>query len=158
GRHTEALALFDAAQRIAQKRSTPWMTMRVISNIALTNLLAGNTTRAREASAQELGFAIKYRMRSNTEFCLATLAALAAVDGNPERAARLLGAARAMGYPGEDDRIQEEQFERQFFAPSRASYGADAWQRCEAQGALLSFEEALSYAAEGTELATDGRL
>lgn len=129
--------------------------MRLVSNIALTSLLAGDTTRAREASAQELGFAINYGMRSNTEYCLATIAALAAVDDKPDWAARLLGAARAMGYPSEDDRIQEEQFEREFFASARETYGADAWQRSEAQGALLSFEEAVRYAAEHTELVTD---
>jgi predicted ATPase/DNA-binding SARP family transcriptional activator len=155
GRHAEALARFDQAYQFAQKRSTPWLTMRLLDNIALTSLLAGDITRAREASAEELGFAINYGMRSNTEYCLATHAALAAIDHKPERAARLLGAARAMGYPSEDDRSQEQQFEREFFAPAREIYGVDAWQRCEAQGALLAFDEAVSYAAEGTELVTD---
>jgi hypothetical protein len=155
GRHTEALALFDEAHRIAQKRSSPWLTMRRLDNIAQANLLVGNIERARDAAAEELGFAINYGMRSTTEYCLANLAALAAAENKPDRAARLLGAARAMGYPSEDDRDEEERLERQFFAPARETYGADAWQRSEAQGALLSFDEAVSYAAEDTEPVTD---
>jgi hypothetical protein len=62
--------------------------------------------------------------------------------GDPARAARLLGAANAIGQVGDAD--VHAQLEEHLFAPARAVYGERRWSEAHAAGARLSFDEAIS--------------
>ena len=73
---------------------------------------------------------------------LGGLAAIATRRGDPERAARLLGAATALGPVGDAD--VNAQLEEQFFAPARRR--TPHWSDAYTAGAQMSFEEAIAFA------------
>jgi hypothetical protein len=70
------------------------------------------------------------------------LAALAARRGDPELAARLLGAATATGPVGDAD--VNAQLEEQFFAPARLR--TRHWSQAHTAGTQMGFEEAIAFA------------
>ena len=148
GRPTEAIELLDVALRLIEERDSPPDLMVTCGNIGLANLLAGNMSGARAAFARQLRICAGQAYRRGADEGLVGIAAIAASDGRAAQAARLLGAGRAMGYPGPDqaDKAMYDQLEREFFAPARASYGLDAWHRAELAGAALSYEQALAAA------------
>ena len=148
GDYAEALRLFEIAETAAARMTTPWLTMRLVDNIGLAHLFDGSHTAARERFAHELELRDVHGFDSSINFCLAGLAALAAQNGQLERAALLLGAARAVGYAHPDDRVLEERLERDFFAPARARHGEEAWRRSEELGRMLPHDQALVYARE----------
>ena len=71
---------------------------------------------------------------------------MAAREGEPERAAELLGAARAMGYPPAADQDIYDRLERDYFSTARAGCAAERWRLAETTGSLLSYDEAIAYA------------
>ena len=83
---------------------------------------------------------------------LAGLAGIAAQRGDPERAARLLGAATAVGTAGDADVMS--QFERRCFGPARAAYGEQRWNEAHAAGARMSLEQAIAYSLSPAAPAT----
>ena len=78
---------------------------------------------------------------------LTGLAAVAAVDGRPERAARLAGAV-ASHYGATDDDVVQLRLEAGFLEPARLRWGPDTWDASARQGAVLSLQEATVYALE----------
>ena len=74
------------------------------------------------------------------------LAAVAAVRGDVDRAARLVGAAAAHRTAPEDP--VDARLDATFFEPARTRYGADAWDAAARDGSALSFEDAIAYALE----------
>jgi len=72
------------------------------------------------------------------------LAAAATRDGDPNRAARLLGAASALGPIG--DAAVEAQLEEHFFGPARAEHGAQRWNELVSAGAEMTLEQAIAFA------------
>jgi predicted ATPase/DNA-binding SARP family transcriptional activator len=157
GRIPEALRLFEMSERAAAKMTTPWLHMRLVGNIGQAHLFDGNHEAARERFAQELQERDIHGFDSAIDFCLAGLAALAARDDQLERAAMLLGAARAAGYANPDDRVLEERLEHDFFAPPRARHGEEAWRRSEELGRMLPHTQALVYARETAGLTREER-
>jgi hypothetical protein len=71
-------------------------------------------------------------------------AAIAARRGDPERAARLLGAAIAIAPVGDAD--VNARLEEQFFAPARRTPN---WNDAYTAGAQMGFQEAIAYALGG---------
>jgi class 3 adenylate cyclase len=140
-RAAEAITLLNVARPAAEKAGNPVTIMVNLGNIGLANLFIGNFPPAREAFARQLQLCAGHALSYGADEGLAGLAALSAIDGQPEQAARLLGAARAMGYPSADDRPIDERLEREYFAPARARYGSAAWRQAEAAGAALSYEQ-----------------
>ena len=153
GRIDEALNLFEVAEAAAAKASTPWLTMRLVSNIAVAHLFDGNHTAARERFAQVLELRAIQGFDSTQGWCLAGLAVLAALDDQLERAALLLGAAQATGYGVPDDVVLEEQIERDYFGPARARLGETVWARAEHSGRNLPDEQVVVHARETAGLA-----
>lgn len=76
---------------------------------------------------------------------LAGVAAIAARQRDPGRAARLLGAASMTGPWDVDDDVAG-QLEHHFFAPARAHYGERPWDEGRAAGARMSVEEGIAFA------------
>lgn len=152
GRPPQAIELLDVALRLIEQHDSPPDLMITCGNIGLANLFTGNISRARAAFARQLRICAGQAYRRGADEGLAGIAAIAASNAQAEQAARLLGAARAMGYPGTDltDQAMYDRLEREFFAPARASYGTDAWHRAEVAGAALSYEQALADALAET--------
>jgi hypothetical protein len=79
---------------------------------------------------------------------LGGLAALAAVEGDAERSARLMGAAETIGSVGDADVI--ERLERDFLAAARERLGDAKWNSAYAAGTALGLREAADLAAAGS--------
>jgi class 3 adenylate cyclase len=75
------------------------------------------------------------------------MAAIATCRDDPERAARLLGAASATG-PWDYDADVKAALEQQFIEPARERVGEGRWSAVAAKGARLSFEEAVDEALD----------
>jgi predicted ATPase/DNA-binding SARP family transcriptional activator len=146
GRTTEAASLLDVALPMAERANTPQITMLTVGNIGWANLFAGNSEAARLAFARQVQLCLDHGLGERAGEGLAGLAAVAAGDALLDRAARLLGAARGMGYPPPDEQPIDERLERDFFAAARASYGPAFWRRAEQSGASLSYEQAIAEA------------
>ena len=79
-------------------------------------------------------------------------AALSAADGQSQRAALLLGAAQALGYPDADDPPIDQRVDAGFFASARRDIGDAVWEQAQRSGEMLSFDEALVYARQAAGL------
>jgi predicted ATPase/DNA-binding SARP family transcriptional activator len=147
----EATNLLDTALRAASRIDDPWETMIVLGNMGLARLFAGNAEQAREAFERELRLATEHRFSKGADEAVAGLAAIAAADGRDEVAARLRGAALALGYPlATFDKRIDDRLDRMYLAPARARHGDAAWEIAERAGAALSYSEAAAYALQQT--------
>ena len=90
----------------------------------------------------------KHGVRYGMDGLFPYLAGLSATDGQPERAAFLLGAAHAFGYPDADEPPMDQRLEDEFFAAARRDIGHAAWEQAERKGEMLSYDEALAYAEQ----------
>jgi predicted ATPase/DNA-binding SARP family transcriptional activator len=145
----EAASLLDTALQAASNIDDPWETMIILGNIGLAHLFAGEPERAREPFERELRLSIDNHFRKGADEAVAGLSAVAAAQGRDEVAARLRGAAKALGYPPSpfDKRI-DERLERTYIAPARTRYGHTAWQTAERAGAALPYPQATAYALQ----------
>ena len=114
-------------------------------NAGLAALLTGDTDAAHEAFREELRLC-----RETVDLPFASegfigLAAVAAVHGDADRAARLAGASDAHRYGQTYDAI-EARLDTTFFQPTGASCGIDVWNAAAEEGAAMSFEIAIAYA------------
>ena len=146
-RITEATSLLDTALQAAGRIEDPWETTIILSNIGLARLFSGDLDHSRDAFECGLRLCAQHALREIADEGLAGLAAVAAAHGRDETAARLRGAARALGYPpGTFDRRIDDRLERDYLAPARTRYGDVAWRADERAGARLSREAAIAYA------------
>ena len=130
---------------ITRELDNPYMWMLLSGNAGLAALLSGDTDAAREAFTEELRFSRGPVALPFAAEGLRGLAALAAVGDDLERAARLSGAAGAHGGRDPDDALGAR-LHATYFEPARSRHGPDAWDSAVADGAALSFENALAYA------------
>jgi 3-oxoacyl-ACP reductase-like protein len=121
--------------------------MFVQGNLGLAALLNGKINAAQAALREELTLCHELVTPLYAAEALLGLAAVAAHHGQLDRAARLIGAARAQA----NDEVQTElegQLEAPFFATARARCGSDAWASARRDGLALSFEDAVSLGLE----------
>ena len=147
----EATNLLNTALQAASRIDSPWETMIILGNIGLARLFAGKPEDAREPFQGELRLAVEHRFPRGADEALAGLAAVTAAEGRDHVAARLRGAAHALGYPPAalDERI-DDRLERTYIAPARHRYGHAAWQAAERAGAAFTYPQATAYALEQT--------
>jgi tetratricopeptide (TPR) repeat protein len=145
-RPTEALRLLGVALAAAQKLATPATKMLVLGSLGMANLFTGNFAQARTAFEDQLNLCAGRQFRYGADEGLAGLAALVIADGHPEHGARLLGAARAMGYPSSGDLPIFERLERDYYNPGRALCKPSAWRQSEHDGRMLSCDDAIAWA------------
>jgi predicted ATPase/DNA-binding SARP family transcriptional activator len=145
----EATRLLDTALEAVSRIDDPWETMIILGNIGLARLFAGQPKEAREPLQEELRLSVEHRFRKGADEALAGLAAVAAAEGRDDVAARLRGAARALGYPPAafDARI-DDRLELTYIAPARTRYGDAAWKAAERAGAALPYAQAIAYAVQ----------
>jgi hypothetical protein len=141
----DAKRLVERALSIARRLEHPSIWMLLRGNAGLAALLTGDTDAAHEAFREELRLC---RETVDLPFAfegLIGLAAVAAVRGDADRAARLAGASDAHRYGQTYDAI-EARLDTTFFQPTRASCGIDVWNAAAEEGAAMSFETAIAYA------------
>ena len=146
GRLQEALSLLDVAQSALPKLNNPATEMFVFGNLGLAKLFSGELLAARTAFERQLQLCVGKAFRFGADEGLVGLAAVSAAQGQPEQAAKLRGAGRALGYPQPEDNAIDRRLERDYFSPARAACGLTAWRRAERAGAGLSYEAAIDLA------------
>jgi class 3 adenylate cyclase len=156
GRPAEALTLLKVAPPAAEKVQSPETTMFVFGNLGLANLFSGGVRAAREAFESQLRLCLGHAFRYGADEGLAGLAAIFAHEGHAEQAARLLGAARALGYPPALDEPIYDRLESDFIARVRIRRGSAAWARDERAGGALSYDEAIAYGPAASSTGPSG--
>jgi tetratricopeptide (TPR) repeat protein len=144
GRPDLARPMLDRALPLARRLGDARELMFVWGNVGLEALFSGDLDRAEAAFGEELRFCLELVDDSLAPEGLGGLAAVAARRGDIGRAARLLGAAIAIGPIADPDVLA--QLERDFFEPARERYGDARWRETQAAGGLLTFEEAVDAA------------
>ena len=142
-----AQMFLDQAEPIAHALDDPSILMMVRGNAGLVAVFAGDTDAARRTFRDELEFCRETVYLPYACEGLLGLAAVAAVDGDVRRAARLVGAAGVRGYVPPNDPVHAR-LDAAFFKDARLRYGADAWDAAARDGTALSFEDAIAYALE----------
>ena len=97
---------------LARELGEPVDLLPVLATEGLYELLTGKLEQARAAFAEQLRLCRAHDILDDVPQGLAGLAATAASQGQDERAARLLGAATALGPIGDDDIVA--QLEKRF--------------------------------------------
>jgi predicted ATPase/DNA-binding SARP family transcriptional activator len=139
-----ASRLAERALPLARELGEPVTLAVVCGNFALGALFSGDLDRAREAFVEQLQLCREHVVIHVITEPLAGLSAIAIRRGDPERGARLVGAASAIGPFGDAD--VQAQFEQQFFGPARASCGDRRWTEAYEAGARMSVDEAVAFA------------
>jgi hypothetical protein len=116
-------------------------------NRGLAALLIGETHAASDAFREELTLCREMVVRPVVFEGLRGLAAVAAVHGDTERAATLVGAADAHRYDTPKYPV-DARLDETFFEPARTQCGFDAWSAGTREGSVLTFEDAIAYALE----------
>jgi predicted ATPase/DNA-binding SARP family transcriptional activator/class 3 adenylate cyclase len=143
----EAISLLDTALRAVGRIKDPHETAIVLSNIGLARLFSGELDPARDAFERALRLCAEHAFRENADEGLAGLAAVAAAQGRDETAARLQGAAHALGYPPATfDKKIDDRLERDYLAAARTRYGDIAWRAAQQTGGGWSRDQAIAYA------------
>jgi predicted ATPase/class 3 adenylate cyclase len=169
GSDRDAKALVERAIPIARRLDDPSLWMMVHGDFGLAALLTGDIDAAREAFREELRLGRELVARPFAYEGLSGLAAVAATRGEPDRAARLAGAAglgqrhapEANATPsvtaaccagalrcGAPYAVVEDRLDATFFEAARTSCGLDAWNAAADEGAALSFDDAIAYALQ----------
>jgi predicted ATPase len=124
-----------------------WMLLQ--RKVGLAALFSGDTQAARDAFREQLELCRDVVVLPAAKG-VGGLAAVAAVCGDLDRAARLFGAAAAHRY-GEPENAIDARLRATFFEPARTRRGADAWDAGVREGAALSFDAAIAYALDDSD-------
>jgi hypothetical protein len=119
-----------------------WMLLR--GNVGVAALLAGDTEAAHDAFREALTLSRELVVPPAASHALTGLAAVAAVDNELERAARLAGAAAHRH--GHTDNDVSARLDPTILEPARTRFGADAWDMAFREGAALKLSETIAYA------------
>ena len=130
------------AVALADELGDPVFSAFTCGNVGLEALFSDDLVRAQDAFEEQLRLCREYVVKYIASEGLGGLAAIAARRGDPERAARLLGAASASGRVGDAD--VDAELEERFFAPARLR--TRHWSQAHTAGAEMGFEEAIAFA------------
>jgi tetratricopeptide (TPR) repeat protein len=127
---------------LANELGDPVFLALTYGNVGLEALFNDDLDRAQHAFCEQLRLCREHVVRHDAAEGLGGLAAIATRRGDPERAARLLGAATAIGPVGDADVNAE--LEEKFFRPARVR--TRLWSQAHTAGAQMSFDEAIAFA------------
>jgi tetratricopeptide (TPR) repeat protein len=144
GMPERARPLLDHAVTLARELGDPVPLAFVLGNVGLEALFIGDLDRAQDAFDEQLRLCREHVVPHLASEPLGGLAAIETRRGDPERAARLLGAATVIGPVGDAD--VNAQLEKHFFAAARARHGMRRWSEAHAAGAEMTFEQAFDFA------------
>jgi ATP/maltotriose-dependent transcriptional regulator MalT len=142
---TLARPLLARAVPILRELGDPGFEILQRGNTGLEALFSGDVDRAEAAFRDQLRLCREHAVVHLAAEGLGGMAAIMAQRGDAERAARLLGAAGAIGPVADDDVTRH--LER-FFSEARARLEEGVWRAAEAEGAALALEEAIEVALD----------
>ena len=145
GCDAEAAMYLDRSVPLARQLQQPSRWMCELNHIGLAALLRDDSAAADQAFREAL--TCSHELGWSPQRALTGLAAVAAVQGRPERAARLAGAVAAHCGTTDDDVVQLR-LEAGFLEPARLRWGPDTWDASARHGAALTLQEATVYAVE----------
>jgi hypothetical protein len=143
----DAKRLVARALPIARELGGGYVSMMLAGNGGLAALFTGDVATAGDAFREELTLCRRLVVPPFAREALMGLAAVAAAEGEDDRAARLRGAAEAFRYDDPVDEVQER-LATVFFAPARERHGPEAWDAAAREGNALSFADAVAYGLE----------
>jgi hypothetical protein len=147
-RPAESMAYSEIARAAAERLGDVAQTMFVMGNVGVAHLFLGDPGAAEAAFRRQLELCVGAAFEFGADEGLAGLAVVAAAEGRLERAATLLGASAALGYPLPGDQAVYDRVDRDYLAPARAAYGSARWHQVQQTGAALSYEAAIRAALE----------
>ena len=139
----DATAYLQRAAPLISALDRPYEWMLLCGNVGLVAILAGDAEAARDAFREELKLSRELVVPPAASGALTGLAAVAAVEDEPERAARLAGAAATHRHGERQDAV-DARLDATFLDPARTRLGTDAWDAALRQGAALSFNDAIA--------------
>jgi predicted ATPase/DNA-binding SARP family transcriptional activator len=144
----EARALAERAVPIVRALDDGFLWMVVCGNLGLARLLTGEPDAACAAFLEELTLCRELVVPVWAREGLLGLAAVAAIRGDDERAARLTGAADAHRLGEAEGDIMMGRIDAAFCTAARGRLG-DRWDPLARDGAALGFDAAIAYALDG---------
>jgi hypothetical protein len=146
----DAKAFGDRALAVTRELDSPFTWMMVQANVGLAALLDDDIDidTARRAVRQALKLSRELAVPFLVGDALRSLAAVAVIDDDLARAARLVGAAAAHAYEHVEDDGVQARLDTTYFRPARGRYGEAAWDAASTEGAALGLQEAIAYALE----------
>jgi hypothetical protein len=122
----DATAYLQRAVPLMRQLDQPYQWMLLRGNVGFAALLAGDTEAAHDAFREELTLSRDLVVPPAASEALTGLAAVAAVDNELERAARLAGAAATHRH-GEPHDPVDARVDATLLEPAWTRFGADAW-------------------------------
>jgi predicted ATPase/DNA-binding SARP family transcriptional activator len=149
-RHGEALPWLERGLRAARQAGDPLGLHVVQSNQGLAHLFRGDSDHAARYFTRSLQLCREAALHDIVDEPLLGLAAVAVQDARLERAARLTGAARALGTGPHtlDEDLIFQRLHEQYLVPGRDRLGPSRWDQEERAGANLTVDAAINLALE----------
>jgi predicted ATPase/DNA-binding SARP family transcriptional activator len=145
GCDAEAVTYLDRCISLARDLQQPSHALHALNQIGLAALLRDDSAGADEAFREALP--LSHDLGLSPQNALTGLAAVAALQGRPERAARLAGAVAAHHGTADHDDMQLR-LQANFLEPARCRCSPGAWDASAGEGAKLSPQETTVYALE----------
>ena len=145
GRYDDALRHLREARDLAERDGGNWFTAGAEVRLGILAVLQGRLDEARALLAEALDLSLTARSTQLVTLCLTGYARLAFADGDPERAARLQGAAeglrRRVGLPAWPHLRKAE---AELVAQVRQKLGAARFDRAFSAGSVLTQQQAVA--------------
>jgi predicted ATPase len=149
GRYDDALSHLREAGDLADRFDSAWLTAWSRERLGTLFILRGDLSQARALLDQALDLSVAARSTASVTACLAAHARLAFADDDPERAARLQGAAEGLRQrAGLRVWLPLRQGEAQLVAQARQKLGTDRFDQAFAAGSALTQQQAVAIARD----------
>jgi predicted ATPase/DNA-binding SARP family transcriptional activator len=156
GRDRDAREWVDRAIPLVRELEKPFLSSLLLGKSGLAALFSGDTEAAKRAFREQLELCRDRVFLHLASEGLSGLAAIAAVQDDLDRAARLSGAATAHRYDQLRDLVNAR-LDATFVEPARTRHGTDTWDTAVRDGAALSINDAIAYALDEPQRPTRDR-
>jgi predicted ATPase len=152
GEYAQAEALFEESLELLRELGDTSNVARSLFNLGAAELRLGRYRDALSRFRESIALSREMEDKEDLAWCLEGFAALAAAEGHPERAARLLGAAGVLLETiGGAFKPFERLLHDETVAAAQARLRPNAYEAVRAQGEALNLEQAVDYALEGAD-------
>jgi predicted ATPase len=149
GEYARAETLFQESLELLRELGDTSNVARSLFNLGAAALQLGQHGKARSRFRESIGLSHEMEDKEDLAWCLEGFAALAAAEEEPDRAARLLGAAGALlEAMGGEFKPFERLLHEETVASARGRLAPHSFDAGWAEGTSLSLEQAVEYALE----------
>jgi predicted ATPase len=149
GEYARAETLFQESLELLRELGDTSNVARSLFNLGAAVLQLGRHREALSHFRESIALSREMEDKEDLAWCLEGFAALAAAEENPERAARLLGAADALlDAMGGEFKPFERRLHEETVAATRSRLAPHSFDAMRAEGKSLSLEQAAEYALE----------